>query len=444
MAIGTSIKVSLDTKAVARGFANIKAGFRRLSRSVSAAGKAMMAPFMKLKALLAPILAGGAGVVFLRSASKQAAEIETLTASFTTLLGTVEKAQARIKELEKFSIRTPFEPKDVISASKLMETLGGEVLATGKGLQMVGDAAAVANQPLEEVGLHIGRMFGALKAGTAMGESLTRLQELGLITGSTRLKFERFSEAQRKGERATLSGAQALELLQHALRNTEGAMDRQSRTFAGRISTMRGHWQALMQTLGAEVNIGLGKVVDHMINELPKLSEDFRKAGEFISNKISTVLDLFKAGQLKDALWESLKFAGTRFGELLLIVFRKATMETIDMLNKSAPLLFRGSKDIGVNNMANIALAPFTGGKVKLDRPMQNVSFLDMLADPGNFKSSSQHAKNLSEMSGQAKVISELGARLDWLQRIGYTLEEANEIGRQIVRKTQPAGAFNR
>lgn len=334
MAIGTSIKVSLDTKAIARGFAKIKAGFKRLGKSVASAGRMMMAPFLKLQAILAPVLAATGGIFLLKNASKQAADLELMSKSFETLLGSVDAATKRIKELERFSVTTPFEPAEVIKSSKLLETLGGEIIATGEGLRMVGDAASVAGQPLEEVALHIGRIFGALTSGTSAGESVGRLQELGLIAGSAKLGFERLAASQKKGETAALDQAQALSLLQQVLSKTDGAMIELSKTFGGRVSTMRGNWTALMIAMGEGLNMGLGDVVDSLNKSLPNMTEQFRRAGETIGNVISTMNAAFSQGNLGKLLVSTFEFAVAKMGEELLAVMLFVSNAFVQQLTK--------------------------------------------------------------------------------------------------------------
>jgi hypothetical protein len=184
-----------------------------------------------------------------------------------------------MEEIKKFAASTPFEVANLSETSKLLQTLGGDLLATGAGLRMVGDAAALAGQPIQEVGLHVGRLFNAITSGTSAGEAVARLQELGLITGQSKLKFEALAAAQKKGDVATLSGAQALTLLQGVMSKTSGAMERLSTTTEGMKSNFQDAVDNLKVSFGTGFNEGLKAALDASNTFLPQLESNFANAG---------------------------------------------------------------------------------------------------------------------------------------------------------------------
>lgn len=441
MAIGTSIKVSLDTKAVARGFANIKAGFKRLSARVSAAGKVMMAPFFKLQALIAPLLVGGAGIVLLKNASKQAAEIEVLAKSFEQLLGGVEASQKRVKELKRFSLVTPYDPTEVMKSSRILETMGGELLSTGEGLRMVGDAASVANEPLSLLSVHMGRLFGVLTSGGEAGDSINRLQELGLISGKAKIGFQDLAAAQKKGEASFLSHAEALKLMQFVLRRTSGAMEKFSKTFSGRISTLKGNWQELLEALGSELNIGLGKIVDRMIKFLPTLTEGFKAAGSSIVVAFESIMGMIQGGTLLAGIGSVMKHAAIKFGEILVSVLEFAMQHIIKQLAAAG---VPGIKDptearlVGTAKEIGGVLVP-TGFKYQEGSPMLSMPEM-MEKNAGLFSS----GEAWSDIKSQLKSGRDFFDAVEGFESMGYELVEANKIAREILRNTKPAGAFNR
>jgi len=164
--------------------------------SIASLGSAATAGVGALTALGA---AGAAGIAaFVVSSSKAASNIESLTMQFETLLGSADAAGKRMQEIVEFAASTPFEVAELAAASKQLQTVGGNMLGIGEGLRMVGDAAAMTGKPLEEIALHIGRVFGAMVSGTSAGESVGRLQELGLITGDVKREFEALAEAAKK------------------------------------------------------------------------------------------------------------------------------------------------------------------------------------------------------------------------------------------------------
>jgi hypothetical protein len=235
-----------------------------------------------LAAAATAAVALGAGIAFIKDASGKAAGIEALTMQFETLLGTAERARERMEEIKVFAASTPFEIANLSETSKLLQTLGGDMLATGAGLRMVGDAAAIAGQPIQEVGLHFGRLFNAITSGTTAGESVSRLQELGLMTGKVKTQFEALAAAQKKGENPILSQTQAMTLLQGVFAKTEGAMERLSATTSGKLSNLQDNLDSLKVSFGTGFNDGLKIALDATNSFLPQLEQSFSNMGKIL------------------------------------------------------------------------------------------------------------------------------------------------------------------
>ena len=270
--------------------------------------------------------AGAAGLTaFVVSSSKAAANIEVMTMQFATLLGGADAAGKRMKEIIDFAASTPFEIPELVATSKLLQTLGGTMLATGEGLRMVGDAAAISGQPLEEVGRHIGRVFNAITTGNSAGESVARLQELGLIGGDVKREFEDLAAAQKKGTVASLTGAQAMAKLKAIFKQTEGAMIALSTTTSGKLSNMKDNMGKLQVAFGTGFNDGLKVALDATNNFLPQIESKFKDAGLFLGIAIQEAVD----GDLN-------KFAligeiiGTALGAGLKIGFKKAILGAVE------------------------------------------------------------------------------------------------------------------
>jgi hypothetical protein len=268
-----------------------------------------------LTAAAAGAVALGAGLAFIKDASGKAAGIEALTMQFETLLGTAEKARERMEEIKVFAASTPFEIANLSETSKLLQTLGGDMLATGAGLRMVGDAAAIAGQPIQEVGLHFGRLFNAITSGTTAGESVSRLQELGLMTGKVKLQFEALAAAQKRGEKPILSQTQAMTLLQGVFAKTEGAMVRLSTTTSGKLSNLRDNLDTLKVSFGTGFNEGLKTALDATNNFLPQLEQSFGQMGKVFGRAIQEAIkgDLSLFGEI-----------GAIAGKAMLIGFQEA------------------------------------------------------------------------------------------------------------------------
>jgi|DEB0MinimDraft_6_1074348.scaffolds.fasta_scaffold00713_9 hypothetical protein len=212
----------------------------RLSGFFNAIASGASSATVKIAALAAGFL-GFVGIV--RQGIGTIGVTEDLEASFTTLLGSVDKAQQRIQEMREFAAKTPLSIAGLATASRVLETLSGNALGAEESLRLVGDAAAVAQRPgesldqtIQNVALHVGRLNAALKSGKGeIGESTLRLQELGLISADTSFKLR---ELHKEGTR----GEEAWGLLESTLKSFEGEMERRSKTINGLISTLRDAW----------------------------------------------------------------------------------------------------------------------------------------------------------------------------------------------------------
>ena len=345
MAISTTFTLKFAGAAVERGLERVKSGFKSLGGVAAKAGKMLLSPFAAFTALLGSgaLIAGMAS--FIKSSSAAASSVESLTTQFTTLLGSATAAQDRMKEITKFAASTPFEIQELAATSKLLEVMGGKLISTGDGLRLVGDAAAMAGQPIGEVGLHIGRLFSAITFGTSAGESVNRLQELGLITGETKIKFEELAAAQKKGTAATLTGEKALKLLQGVMSKSRGGMEALSKTTEGKLSNVRDNIDQLKVAFGTGFNDGLKIALDAVNTKLPQLMAKFTQFGSLIGKTIQDAVNgdltrFFMIGNMiGDAIMEGVKLItkkgflelGTSINRFLLTGFEHTEEDVANM-----------------------------------------------------------------------------------------------------------------
>lgn len=164
------------------------------------------------------------------------AQLETSTMQFTTLMGSADEAAAHVENLFAFAAATPFESQEIIDASLKLQTFGGEALNTMENLTLVGDAAAAVNAPIDEVAFWVGRLYSNLQAGAPFGEAAARLQELGIMAPTARTELEGM-------QAAGLSGSEIFAAFQGQLGTFTGAMELQSGTWQGLMSTIKDNLQ---------------------------------------------------------------------------------------------------------------------------------------------------------------------------------------------------------
>lgn len=324
MGLNTSIKIAFKGAEVQRGLAKIKAGFAQLNKDGGKLFGSLIANAAKFTAILGPAVVGVGIAKIGLDALAAASSIESLTSQFKALLGSQDAAVARMSLIQQFAATTPFETSELAATSKMLQTLGGELLSTGAGLRLVGDAAAMSGQPLEEVGLHVGRIFGALTSGTSAGESIARLQELGLISGIAKRQFEDLAEAQGKGKSKILGSADALNVLSQVLKKSQGSMVELSTTTEGRFSNLKDSYKSLLVELGAPINTALRPMLDELRAKIDELKSLASSGGSAIGAGLTVFRNSFKNGDAFELIKRAFKLAATVAGEKLLATFMLA------------------------------------------------------------------------------------------------------------------------
>lgn len=359
---GLKVKIGADASQFERTMRGVRKDISGVKNSIMSIGAAVGAVWAVNKAFDGMKSAVRGVFDFLKESSREAAGIEALTSQFKTLLGSAGAAKDRIQEITEFAASTPFEIKELAAASKLLQTLTKGFLATGEGLRMVGDAAAVADQPIGDVATHIGRLFQGLTSGRSAGESMARLQELGLLTGEMRNKFENLAAAQKKGEAAALTHEEAMAMLKEAFKSTEGAMADFSKTMKAKLSNLQDNVDQLQSAFGAGFNEGLKAILDSTNEFLPTLKDAFTEAGEIAGTSIRQAM----AGD-PEMLLQIGKTIGTLVGDGLIMGVELAIEAGKDRIGdaiKNLSPLKGGIKAIGQAGKEMLGLGQSEGGGI--------------------------------------------------------------------------------
>lgn len=143
-------------------------GFAALGSSLLGAGTALTA------AITVPLAGVGAAAV------KVAEDLNLAQLAFTTMLGSAEKANIFLKELQAFAAATPFEFSDLIQAAKRMQAMGIAAQDVIPTLRSVGDAAAAlggSKDTIDGITLALGQMTAK---GKVSAEEMNQLAERGV------------------------------------------------------------------------------------------------------------------------------------------------------------------------------------------------------------------------------------------------------------------------
>lgn len=164
------------------------------------------------------------GRAFAQMGMEASKSFETLTTRFKPLLLGLESAKKRMEDLAKFAASTPFQLPGIAEANRTLQSLTKGALATEEGMTLVGDAASVAGVSIEEMSTTIGRLYDGLQSGRPVGEVASRLQELGVISGTTRNQLESMQAAGRAGSDVWKVAAQDIARAQGAMKDLSATL----------------------------------------------------------------------------------------------------------------------------------------------------------------------------------------------------------------------------
>ena len=213
-------------------------------------------------------LALGAGLVSLAKTGIEAAmTMEGLTAQFTVMTGSAEKAKGVISEIADFAAKTPFDKLGLSNAAKTLMAFGMEADKVVPTLKMLGDVAGSDQNKLNSLAL----VFGQIQsAGKLTGGDLLQLINQGFNPLNTLAKISGKSMAELKD--AMSEGRISAEMVTLAFQaaTSEGGLffgnlEAQSQTLQGRISTLKDNFVTALQNM-AEAFLPLMKAgVDVLI-----------------------------------------------------------------------------------------------------------------------------------------------------------------------------------
>lgn len=174
------------------------------------------------------------------SGSSVAAQRELDAIAFNKLLGEGIGDQY-LKDLRAMAAETPMEYSDLTSMSRALATGFGSdprrMLALMEGIGNAGSAVGVSASDMSVMAQALSRMQSSDKASL---EYLNMFQErgvdvIGMLAGSLGVSQGEVYDMISKG---SISGTQAVSIIQQGLEQYAGAMDEMSRTFSGLSSTL--------------------------------------------------------------------------------------------------------------------------------------------------------------------------------------------------------------
>lgn len=326
--LGVALKSVFSDGALSSGFSTAADGAKQLGSTIIELGSGGMKAGMtalvsiakELGAALweAAKLAADAFMKLLEGGVDYNAQIESYKASFTTLLGSAEEADKLLGGLKNFAEKTPFELSDLSKASETLLAFGEDSKSLEADLKMLGDIALGNRDKFNGLALVFGQVQSAGKlAGQDLNQMINQgFNPLTIISEQTGIAMSELKDIMSDGAITFEMVADAMKVATSEGGQFFNAMETQSRTFEGQVSTLADNFNALtgsitsgffnaITTQALPAINGLVEGFSMLINSQEGASEKIARSSQEMSEAISEaapaitdmILNLAKAAE---------------------------------------------------------------------------------------------------------------------------------------------------
>lgn len=232
-------------------------------------------------------VAGGAMGLEVASGNEQA------RISFTTMLGSAERADSFLREMQKFAATTPFEFPELQTAASSLISAGIESSKVIPIMRTLGDVTSGMGTGSEGVQRATVALQQMSAAGRITGEDLNQLRDAGIpvydllakATGKSKAEVVKLAQAGKLGKTELDLMMKALES-GAGLERFSGLMDKQSKSLAGMASTLK-------DTVGQGLANALAPTFPMLVAGLNSVSNTLGKVFGWISDNRESFTKIF-------------------------------------------------------------------------------------------------------------------------------------------------------
>lgn len=208
------------------------------------------------------------------------ATLETSKIKWDTLLGSQEKANKMLKDIEKFAATTPFEKMGVEAMATQLHNAGFRGQELFDQLTKFGDLSGAFGIQADSLQEMVRQYSQVKQAGVAYTEDLNILQDRGIPIYKALAEELNINTADVK--KWASEGKISADIYQSALDNlaksVEGGMQKQSKSFSGMVSTLKDNMSQaagiLAQPIFDKLKQGLENVLPYIEDIISSLSEN--------------------------------------------------------------------------------------------------------------------------------------------------------------------------
>ena len=299
-------------------FGDATSGSSKSLAGAIAQGTIMAGLFSKLSSA-----ALSAAKSFIQSGIDYNAQIESYTVGFTNMLGSAEAAQQAMAKIQEDAARTPFNVEALTQANQLLISAGENAGYSEKVILALGNAVNAAGGGNAELSRMAQNLQQIANVGKAASIDIKQFAYAGINI------YQVLADYTGKSVQEVQNMTISYDLLSQALIAASeeggryyGAMETQSQTMNGRMSTLQDNVKQLAGLLTGNLSSGVGVVIGNLNDMLVAAQEAYKTDGWIglagaitgLSGPISSVKSWFEGFASSASTWlDKLSYKLNRF-----------------------------------------------------------------------------------------------------------------------------------
>lgn len=299
-------------------FGDATSGSSKSLAGAIAQGTIMAGLFSKLSSA-----ALAAAKSFIQSGIDYNAQIESYTVGFTNMLGSAEAAQQAMAKIQEDAARTPFNVEALTQANQLLISAGENAGYSEKVILALGNAVNAAGGGNAELSRMAQNLQQIANVGKAASIDIKQFAYAGINIYQVLADYT--GKSVQEVQNITISYdllSQALIAASEEGGRYYGAMETQSQTMNGRMSTLQDNVKQLAGLLTGDLSSGAGVVIGNLNDMLVAAQEAYKTDGWIglagaitgLTEPINTAKNAFKDFASKATTWlDQLSYKLNRF-----------------------------------------------------------------------------------------------------------------------------------
>ena len=270
------VTIKLDNSEFKTGISGVEKQCNSLTKTVKKVATAIAGAFVVKKVVKFGIAIAKVGVKY--NALKEQSKV-----TWTTLLGSQEQAISQLERIEKFAASTPFSKMGVDQMAKYLHNAGYEGDAVFDTLTKIGDMGSAFGVQEDSL-VELTRQFSQVQqAGYAYTEDLNILADRGIpiyqaIADQVGVTV---AEVKKMASEGKLTADIYNAAIDSMATTTAGAMEAQSKTFKGRMSTLKDNLTTVAGLITEKLFSALSGLLEKLLPVVEAFTNAYKETGSF-------------------------------------------------------------------------------------------------------------------------------------------------------------------